>query len=111
MQKELQALHKPGTSCATRFLLGALGVDFTKIRREEVTIKCRIRGENDGVKGGLGKKVHMYWMEKNIFEITEKNLMKQIRAIMTKGWLTKVEIRRNVEKEEQDEGDRRWGRR
>ena len=41
----------------------------------EVAIECRIRAENDGVKGGLGKKVHMYWMEKNMFEITEKNLM------------------------------------
>ena len=31
----------------------------------EVAIECRIRAENDGMKGGLGKKVHMYWMEKN----------------------------------------------
>ena len=35
MQKELQALHKPGSFCVTRFLLGALGVDFTQIRREK----------------------------------------------------------------------------
>ena len=40
-----------------------------------MAIECSIRAENDGVKGGLGKKVHMYWMEKNMFEITEKNLM------------------------------------
>ena len=56
----------------------------------------------------------MYWMEKNMFEITEKNLINQIRAIIRKGLLTEVQIesiRRNVEKEEQDEGDRRWGRR
>ena len=52
----------------------------------EVAIECRIRaGENYGVKRGLGKKVHIYWMEKNMFEITEKNLMNRIRAIMTKG--------------------------
>ena len=32
VQKELQALHKPGSSCVTRFFLG---VDFTQIRREK----------------------------------------------------------------------------
>ena len=42
---------------------------------------------------------YMYWMEKNMFEITEKNLINQIRAIIRKGLLTEVQIesiRRNV---------------
>ena len=33
-----------GTSCATRFLLGALGVDFTQIGRENYIGKRKVGG-------------------------------------------------------------------
>ena len=57
-----------------------------------MAIKCNIRAENDGIMRGLGKKVHGYWTEKNMFEISEKNLINQIRTIMSKRWLIEVEI-------------------
>ena len=44
-------------------------------RDYEIALECLIRAENDGVKGGLGKKVYEYWREKNMFEISVNNLM------------------------------------
>ena len=58
----------------------------------EVAVKCKLRVEAEGIDRGVGSKVHEYWEEKNMFDIEEKILMNQIRTIIKKGWLTKVEI-------------------
>jgi hypothetical protein len=68
----------------------------------KIAVECRIRAENDSSIGGIGKKVMQNWNNKNMFEINQNTLMGQIRTILSKGWLTPVEIetiRRKIEKD------------
>ena len=39
-------------------------------------LECLLRAEKKGVKKGIGKAVHDLWIEKEIWEIDEKILMK-----------------------------------
>ena len=71
-----------------------------------MAMECKFRAENVGITWGLGRKVHEYWNQKGMFEIEEKILMNQIRAIVSKGWLTQLEmetIKRNVRRGSQNE--------
>ena len=69
-------------------------------------LECLLRAEEKGVKKGIGKIVHDLWIEMGMWETDEKTLMKQIRMIKSKGWVTNIEIetiRRKIENEGRDE--------
>ena len=55
-------------------------------------------------RNGYRKRMHRYWMEKEMFPVTEQRLMDQKNNIVKKKWLSDLEleeIRRNVEDVEQ----------
>ena len=69
-----------------------------------------IKGTGKRGQEGSGKIVHDLWTDKGMWEIDEKNLMKQIRMIKSEGWVTNIEIetiRRKIENEGRDEVNER----
>ena len=55
-------------------------------------VECKLRAEKDGYTRGVGKIAMKYWEQGDMFELTENKLMNQIRTILSKGWLTPVEL-------------------
>ena len=55
-------------------------------------VECKLRAEMDGYTRGVGKIALQYWEQGEMFELTENKLMNQIRTILSKGWLTPVEL-------------------
>ena len=69
-------------------------------------LECLLRIEEKTVKKWVGVKVHHLWIEKEMWEIDEKNLMNQIRMIFSKGQVTNIEIetiRRKIENKGRNE--------
>ena len=69
-------------------------------------LECLLRAEGKGVEKEIGKIVHDLWIEKEMWEADEKNLMNQISIIKSKDWVTNIEIetiRRKIENEGRDE--------
>ena len=58
----------------------------------KAAVECKFRAEKDGYIRGIGKVALQYWEQMDLFDTTENNLMTQIRTILSKGWLTPVEL-------------------
>ena len=69
-------------------------------------LECSLRAEKKGVTKGIGKIVDDLCIEKRMWEIDKKNLMRQIRMIKSKGWVANTEIetiRRKIHNKGRDE--------
>ena len=56
----------------------------------KVAMECFLRAQKGG--RGVGKRTLDLWLDRGMFDISENNLMNQIRVIKKKQWLTSVEI-------------------
>ena len=56
----------------------------------KVAMECFLRAQKGG--RGVGKRTLDLWLDRGMFDISENNLMRQIRVIKKKQWLTSIEI-------------------
>ena len=43
-------------------------------------MECKLVGEKDGIKRGIGNKFHQYWKESNQFEMDEKTWLRPMEV-------------------------------